>query len=181
MRSFVLAAIAAFALFHAPIAQAEVAAASPSQFLLQAEAETSASPEETWRALSRLNRWWNSSHTYSGDARNLRLDLRAGGCWCERWGDGQTVEHGRVILVMEQEGVRTARFDAELGPLQELGVSGVLTFTVAPHASGAKVTMTYRVAGDAGLGLDQMAPLVDMVLMEQFGRLIRLSTSGSAD
>jgi hypothetical protein len=91
------------------------------------------------------------------------------------------VEHGRVLLVMEHEGVRTLRLSGGLGPLQELGAVGILTFTVAPVASGAKVTMTYRVTGDDGLGLDQMAPLVDMVLMEQFGRLNRYSASGSPD
>lgn len=180
MRLFAFATALACALFASPLAHAEVAASSPGGFLIQAEAETTASPEQAWRALGRLNRWWNSSHTYSGDSARLSVDLRAGGCWCERW-DGQSVEHGRVILIMEHEGVRTLRFNTALGPLQELGVSGVLTFTIAPHASGAKITMTYRVAGDAGLGLDQMAPLVDTVLMEQFGRLTRFSTSGSAN
>jgi hypothetical protein len=58
-----------------------------------------------------------------------------------------------------------------LGPLQEMGPTGVLTFTVAPHASGAKLTMAYRVSGDPGLGLDALAPLVDGVLNEQFSRL----------
>jgi len=180
MRLATFATALACALFASPLAHAEVAASGPGAFLIQAEAETTASPEQAWRALGRLNRWWNSSHTYSGDAARMSVDLRAGGCWCERW-DGQSVEHGRVVLVMERQGVRTLRFNTALGPLQELGVSGVLTFTIAPHASGAKITMTYRVAGDAGLGLDQIAPLVDTVLMEQFGRLTRFSSSGSAN
>jgi hypothetical protein len=111
----------------------------------------------------------------------MRLDARAGGCWCERWGDGQSVEHARVVLVMEHEGVRTLRVVGGLGPLQEMGVSGVLTFTVAPDASGAKITMTYRVSGDPDLGLDQVAPLVDMVLLEQFQRLERYTASGTPD
>lgn len=179
MRLFACAALLVGAL-TAPLAQAEVATSSPSAFLIQAEAETSATPDQAWRALGRVNRWWSSAHTYSGDSARMSVDLRAGGCWCERW-DGQSVEHGRVLLVMEHEGVRTLRFAAPLGPLQELGVSGVLTFTIEPHASGAKIKMTYRVAGDAGLGLDRIAPLVDTVLMEQFGRLVRFSTSGSAN
>jgi hypothetical protein len=62
-----------------------------------------------------------------------------------------------------------------------MGVSGVLTFTVAALAGGAKLTMTYRVAGEAGLRLDQIAAPVDGVLMEQFGRLTRYSASGSPD
>jgi hypothetical protein len=80
---------------------------------------------------------------------------------------------------MEHEGVRTLRVLGALGPLQELGATGVLTFTVAPAASGAKITMIYRVAGDSGLDLAPLAPLVDGVMMEQFGRLSRYSASGS--
>ena len=82
---------------------------------------------------------------------------------------------------MEHEGVRTLRIRADLGPLQERAVNAVLTFTVAPHASGAKITMSYRASGDPSLNLAELAPLVDMVLMEQFGRLSRYSASGSPD
>lgn len=173
---------AALAIVFAPFsARADVVGASPGAFTLQAEAIVATSPENAWRALGRLPRWWNSSHTYSGDASRLSFDMRAGGCWCERWAGGQSVEHGRVVLVMEHDGVRTLRMFAALGPLQGMGVNGVLTYTVEPHADGAKITMTYRVSGEAGLGLDQVAPLVDQVMMEQFGRLGRFSASGSPD
>lgn len=162
-------------------AQAEVTSASPSAFLIEVEAEVPASPEQAWRALGRIERWWSSAHTFSGDARRLSLDLRAGGCWCERWSGGQSVEHGRVVLVMEHEGVRTLRVLGAFGPLQEMGAHGVMTFTVEPHPNGAKIAMSYRVSGDAGLGLDQIAPVVDMVIMEQFGRLNRFIATGTPD
>lgn len=176
-------ALAAFLLtiVFAPLsARAEVASAGSGAFVIEAEAEVAASPEQTWRALGRLPRWWSDAHSYSGDASNLSLDVRAGGCWCERW-DRQSVEHGRVVLVMEHEGVRTLRMFATLGPLQSMSVNGVLTYTVEPHPNGAKITMTYRVSGDATLNLDQVAPIVDQVMMEQFGRLARFSASGSPD
>lgn len=175
-----IAALIALMCIVAP-ARADVTTASPSAFVIQAEAEVGASPAETWRRLLRVERWWNSDHTYSGDARRLSLDPRAGGCWCERWGDGQSVEHMRVVLVMEHEGVRTLRVVGGLGPLQEMAVNGVLTFTVAPHASGAKITMVYRVLGDAASGLDQLAPVVDGVLSEQFARLSRYTATGSPE
>lgn len=178
----VVFAAAVFAAFVAAgPARAEVASATPNGFVIQAETEAPATPERAWRALGQLGRWWNNEHTYSGNGRRMQVDLRAGGCWCERWGDGQSVEHGRVVLLMEHGGVRTLRFNAPLGPLQDMAVNGVLTFTVAPHANGAKITMTYRVSGDPALRLDQMAPLVDGVLMEQFGRLSRYSASGSPE
>ncbi len=178
-----LLAIAAFAasIVISPAAGAEVAAASPSSFTIEAEAEIAAAPGKVWRDLTRIDRWWNAAHTYSGDASNLRLDARAGGCWCERWAGGQSAEHMRVVLVMESEGVRTLRVAGGLGPLQQMGVSGVLTFTVAPLPNGAKISMTYRVSGDPSLNLEAIAAPVDNVLMEQFGRLSRYTASGSPD
>jgi uncharacterized protein YndB with AHSA1/START domain len=175
---FALAAAALAALVVSTPAAAEVASSSPSGFVIQAEAVVAATPDEAWRALGQVGRWWNGQHTYSGDARRMQVELRAGGCWCERWGD-QSVEHGRVLLVLEHEGVRTLRFDAPLGPLQEMAVNAVLTFTVAPDPAGAKIHMTYRVSGDPSLTLDQLAPVVDNVLLEQFGRLSRYSSTGS--
>lgn len=172
---------AALALSWAPAARAEVASSSPNGFVLQAETEVAASPERAWRALTRVSQWWSGAHTYSGEARRLSLDPRAGGCFCERWGEGQSVEHMRVVMVMEHEGVRTLRLSGGLGPLQDMGVSGVLTFTLAPHASGTKITMRYRVAGEPGLGLQQLAAPVDTVLMEQFGRLSRYIVAGAPD
>jgi uncharacterized protein YndB with AHSA1/START domain len=177
---FLLAALVATLFFAAP-AKAEVGSVSPTGFVIQSETEIAAEPAQVWRDLTRIGRWWGSEHTYSGEGSRMQLDLRAGGCWCERWDNGQSVEHMRVVLVMERDGVRTLRTVGGLGPLQEMGVNGVLTFTVSPQASGTKLAMTYRVAGDAGLNLDRLAPLVDSVLMEQFGRLTRYSASGSPD
>lgn len=174
-------ALAAAVLFIAPSARADITSATPSSFVIEAETEIAAPPERVWRALTRIDRWWSSAHTHSGDASNLRLDARAGGCWCERWGNGQSVEHARVVMVMEREGVRTLRVIGGLGPLQAMGVTGVLTFTVAPLPNGAKVTMTYRVTGDPSLNLNAVAEPVNNVLMEQIGRLTRYSASGTPD
>jgi hypothetical protein len=163
----------------APPASAEVAAASPGGFLLQAESELRASPDQAWRRLVQIQSWWSPAHTYSGDSNNLRLTARAGGCWCERWGDAQSVEHARVVLAMQNEGVRTLRAVGGLGPLQAMGASGVITFTVSPSGQGAKLTMSYRVAGDPSLNFGELAPAVDSVLMEQFARLIRYADTGA--
>ena len=57
-------------------------------------------------------------------------------------GDGQSVQHGHVVLL--QPG-RTLRLYANLGPLQELPVQGVLTFTMAMQEKKTILRMTYRV------------------------------------
>lgn len=178
MRALALSVALFLALAAAP-ARADVASASAGSFVIQAQADVTASPERAWQALTELGAWWNGAHSYSGDAGRLSLEPRAGGCWCETWGDGQSVEHGRVLMVMEHEGVRTLRVQGALGPLQEMGVSGILTFTIGPNPNGARISMTYRVSGDPGLALDQISAPVDGVLMEQFGRLTRYADTGA--
>ncbi|RAV24700.1 hypothetical protein DQE84_14245 [Staphylococcus warneri] len=33
--------------------------------------------------LVELGCWWNSVHIYSGDVRNMGLEVKVGGCFCE--------------------------------------------------------------------------------------------------
>lgn len=175
------AALAALALMLAPAtALAEVTTTSANGFHIEAETLLAAPAPEAWRALGQIERWWSPAHTYSGDARNLRLDPNAGGCWCEQW-ENNSVEHGRTLLAMERDGAYTLRLSAALGPLQAIGAQGVLTFTITPEASGARLRMSYRVSGEPGPSFDAMAAPVNAVMMEQFGRLSRLVTAGSPD
>ena len=167
------AAIALAALLGS--ASANTGNITPHGFISIFRDEVAVQPTELWRAVTQLPRWWSSSHTYSGQASNLSLDVQAGGCWCERWGEGQSVEHGRVVLVQPE---RTLRIFANLGPLQELPVHGVLTFTIAMQESKTILRMTYRVSGPPDAGLDKLAPLVDHVIGEQFKRLKSLAETG---
>jgi hypothetical protein len=175
---FVLAALC-FLLIANPV-RAEVTTAAPGGFLLRSEAVVAVDPDEAWRILTRPQLWWSSAHTYSGDARRLRVDPRAGGCWCERWGR-QSVEHARVVMVTQGERVRTLRLDGAFGPLQAMAATGIMTFTIAPDDQGTKITIEYRVSGDPNLNFDQLAPAVDNVLMEQFGRFGRRLATGRPD
>ena len=152
----------------AAAAQAEVTTASPTHFLLNYRQEVKATPAQAIEAVGQLPQWWNPSHTYSGQAASLRMGLRAGDCFCEQWGDGASVEHARVIQV--QPG-RQVRLEGALGPLQELAVHGVLTFSArTAEGGGTQLVMTYRVVGDAAAGLERLAPIVDRVMGEQFQR-----------
>jgi len=63
------------------------------------------------------------------------------------------------------------RLDAALGPLQEMGVTGVITFALEEKDGATTLVATHRVSGDAAHKLDQLAPVVDQVNALQFGGL----------
>lgn len=159
-------------------ARAEVVSASEGAFVVRSEAVSPVETKRAWRALGEIGKWWNPEHTYSGDAGRMSLDRRAGGCFCESW-SGQSVEHGRVVLNMEHEGVRTIRIAGALGPLQELGANGVLTFRISGDGAGSRIAADYRVSGDPSLALNALAPVVDAVLEEQVSRLARYAATGN--
>jgi len=137
-------------------------------FAIESTAVIKAPPAVVFRELGAVSRWWDPAHTWSGSARNLSLQLQAGGCFCEKLANGGSVQHGRVINV--QPGV-LLRLDAPLGPLQEMPVTAVLTFKLAPSGAGTLVTMTYRVSGALTMESAKLAPIVESVLNTQLERL----------
>ncbi|HNR84145.1 SRPBCC domain-containing protein [Ottowia sp.] len=156
-------------------AQAELSQVSAQGFVASFRDEVKASPDAVWQAIVQLPRWWNGSHTYSGKADNLSLDLRAGGCWCERW-DGGAVQHAQVVLVMPG---RLLRLHGGLGPLQDLPVQGVLNLGIGQQDGKTVLRLHYRVGGPADAALDKLAGPVNGVLAEQFQRLKSLVETGS--
>lgn len=160
------------ALWLAPLAlvtaRAEVRDSRENAFTIESTAITHATPAEIYRALGTVSEWWDPEHTWSGSSSNLSLQLQAGGCFCEQLADGGSIQHGRVIYA--QPGV-ILRLDTPLGPLQEMPVTGVLTFSLAPEGTGTRITMTYRVAGALTMESAKLAPVVDHVMSVQLGRL----------
>jgi len=163
------ALVAAIAISGA--AHSEVKASAPDGMVIQIKGEVALGREAAWARLIKIGSWWSDAHTYSGKASSMTVDAVAGGCWCEIW-EGGEVEHGRVIYIQPNQAVR---FATALGPLQGLGVSGVLTLTLADGSAPGKtaVTLDMNVAGSSLSGLDKMAAPVNGVLQEQFDRLIK--------
>lgn len=149
-------------------ARAEVIDRGPQGFTLRTVVEIAAPPERVYRTLVDVGSWWDKEHTYSGEAKNLSIDARPGGCFCERLTNGGGVEHGRVVNVMPGT---LLRMSAALGPLQELGAAGSLSFQFAASARGTTLTMTYSVGGYVPGGFEKLAPLVDAVMSGQVERL----------
>jgi uncharacterized protein YndB with AHSA1/START domain len=162
------AAALAAALLAGAAAHAELSGVSPTGFVVTHRQDVQAAPERVFEAIGEIGRWWSGEHTYSGNAAHLRLDMQAGGCFCERW-DGGSIVHAQVIYVARN---KTVRLQGGLGPLQPLPVNGVLTMDVAMVEGRTVLTLAYRVAGPPDAGLQEWAGPVDRVLAEQVGRLV---------
>ena len=159
--------------------QAEIVSAGPSGFSVRHVSEMpNVGAPVIWAALSDVGKWWDPDHTYSGDARNLTLEPVVRGCFCERLSLYAGIEHMSVVYAQP---AKTLRLSGALGPLQEFGVAGSLTFQIEAAGGGSKLTVTYNVGGFADRPLADWAPIVDEVIGGQVKRLTRFVTAGSAE
>jgi uncharacterized protein YndB with AHSA1/START domain len=163
MRLFALA----FALL--PLAGWAEVKATPTGFVVRHDLTIAAPPPRVYDALVReVGSWWNPSHSFTGDARNLSIDARPGGCFCEKYPNGGGVEHMRIVHAAPD---RLLRMAGALGPLQAYGLAGSLAWRLSGEGSGTKLELSYTVGGFMPDGFDKIAPAVDRVLGEQAGRL----------
>ena len=155
-------------------AAAEVADSSPNGFTLKRTITVSVEPAKAYGSLVDVASWWDPAHTYSGDAKNLSIDARPGGCFCERL-PGGGVQHMTVVFASPG---KTLRLRGGLGPLQSLGVSGSMTFELHAAEKGTKVDFTYAVGGHKPDGFADLAPIVDSVLGGQLDRFKKVADGG---
>lgn len=169
--------VAALLLWCGAAAKAEVVRSSESGFTVSHSVNVPMPPPAAWSALSDMGRWWDSEHTYSGDApRNMSLEPFVGGCMCEKLGMYAGIEHMRVIYAQPP---KTLRLSGALGPLQEFAVTGALTWTIEAAGGGSKITMTYTAGGYTDRPMADWAPVVDSVLVTQVNRLGRFISTGN--
>lgn len=158
-------------------AAAEIVSAAPAGFSIRHVVEATGVPPPTvWAALSDIGKWWDPEHTYSGDARNLTLDPVPRGCFCEKLSLYSGIEHAHVVYAQP---AKILRLVGSLGPLQEFGVSGAMTWQIEAAGGGSRITVTYSVGGFADRPLSDWAPIVDEVLGVQAKRLGRFVMSGN--
>jgi len=167
-------ALAAVALFLATAgaASAEIKDASPSGFTLENAIRVPVEPTRAWKTLAEdVDRWWPKDHSWWGAESVLSIEPRAGGCFCERKGE-QQAQHMLVVVV---DPGKLLRLTGGLGPLQGMGLNGVLEFRLAPaDGGGTTITMYYRAGGYAPDDLSKLAPVVDGVQALQIGGLATL-------
>ena len=168
-------ALIALSFVAASPAAAEVVSASPNGFEIRHTVNLVAKPEVAFSSFANVGAWWDSGHTYSGDAKNMSLELKPGGCFCEKIPKGGGgVEHMRVSYI--EPGKRVVLTGA-LGPLLFEATAGVMDVQIKSSAAGSQLTLNYRAAGFANGGADKLAPVVDQVLAEQVKRLRAFATS----
>ena len=160
----------------ASAASAEVADRSATGFTVHQAAVVAAPPARAYAAFTDIGKWWDGEHTYSGDARNLSLDPVPRGCFCEKLSLYAGIEHAHVVYAQP---AKTLRLVGALGPLQEFGVSGALTWQIEAAGGGSKITVTYNVGGFADRPLADWAPIVDEVVGGQVKRLARFVVTGN--
>jgi uncharacterized protein YndB with AHSA1/START domain len=149
---------------------------TPNGFLVQQTLTVQAAPDKVYQALvNQVASWWSPRHTYSGDAGNLSIDARPGGCFCERLPGGGGVEHLRVVYLAPAQVVRMA---GALGPLQASGLNSSLTWKLSPSDGQTRLELSYSVGGFMDGGFEKIAPAVDGVLGEQARRLKHFVETG---
>ncbi|WP_162853547.1 SRPBCC family protein [Novosphingobium sp. BW1] len=161
------------------LAEAKVAEVNERGFVVRHMVEIPSSVDKSWDAVVHPAGWWDSAHTWSGDAANLSIDPKAGGCFCEllphdtspRGAPKGSVEHMRVVYI---ERPRVLRMTGALGPLQSEAVNGTLTIQLKPRDGEGDATvllLEYVVGGYMRQPVERMAGSVDTMLGAQLERL----------
>jgi len=173
--AFLAPTVLTAALIFAP-ARAEIVANTPTSFTVSDSIPVAASPARVYDALVDVAAWWDPEHSWSGDSHNLTLDARPGGCFCEALQGGGGVEHGFVIDAAPGS---ILRLNAALGPLHDMPVIGILTWSFQPAGTGTLARVTYEVGGATEGGLASLAAPVDRVIGSQLHRLATYVETGA--
>lgn len=166
MRLAPLLALSILATAPAPAAVADSAA---NGFTIKISVTIQAPPEEVYTKLvHNIGQWWSSDHSFSGDAKNMTIDDKPMGCWCEKLASGGA-KHMEVVLAARGKALVMT---GGMGPLQSMAVAGAMSFDFAPSdKGGTKLDLTYTVGGYLPAGLNTLAAPVDAVLGQQMARL----------
>jgi hypothetical protein len=163
------------ALFLIPSTHAKVVSQSAAGFVVTHEADVAVDPKAAYDAFVKVGRWWNDSHSFSGAAKNISIEPRADGCWCEALPNGGSVRH--MTVVHANPGALLV-FNGGLGPLQFMGVAGSMKVSFKARDKGTHVSVVYAVGGyDAG-DFKDISQGVDAVLGEQIKRYGDFASTG---
>ena len=178
MRSNFVTLAVLVAILAVPL-RGEVIESTATGFLVRNTAVINALPAKVYTALTDgVGRWWDPVHTFSHDARNLSVDAKPGGCFCERLPDGGGVQHMSVVYASPG---KLLRLTGAIGPLQEAALAGTMTWNLSPAGAGTTVELLYAVGGFRAGGFRDIPTVVDGVLRGQLARLKAVVETGRPD
>ncbi|UTW44343.1 SRPBCC domain-containing protein [bacterium SCSIO 12696] len=156
------------ALVFAPTSLAEVTAKSANGFAIEISTQVNGPRQAVYQQFLQIGQWWDSSHTYSGDAANMYLEPKAGGRFYEKTADMEVL-HMTVTYVKPGHAVHMT---GGLGPLQMMGIHGGMSWEFKKlDDQKTQVVHRYQVTGFMEGGLEQLAAVVDRVQAGQVERL----------
>jgi hypothetical protein len=159
-------------------AAAEIADSAANGFTYKATLNFQAAPDTVYQRLISIGNWWGSDHTFSGDARNLSLDPKPMGCWCEKLPNGGGVRHMQVVMAMPG---KMLVMTGGVGPLQSIAATGSMSFKLSPYQGGTRLEVTYAVVGYLPTGINAWAAPVNDVLTAQFARFKNYVETGDPE
>lgn len=156
---------------------AEVADSGDNGFTIKIVTSIHAAPADVYKKLvHNIGDWWNSQHTFSGDAHNLSIEEKPMGCFCEKLPNGGGVRHMEVLYFQPGQ---VLRMSGAIGPFQGMGAAGALTFTLTAEAGGTKLEVIYALVGYGPHGMSSWAAPADAMLTEQIKRLKNYVETGN--
>ncbi|MFZ6708077.1 hypothetical protein [Undibacterium sp. TC9W] len=165
-------------------ALAEVINISSNGFQIRHEVLLNIPSEEAYELLVNVSGWWNPSHTYTLNPKNLNIDARPGGCFCEKYPHGGGVQHMSVVHAAPGKALRMT---GALGPMQAHGLAGSMSWDFIPQKPAeagqplSKLVLSYSVGGYMAGGFEKMAPMVNAMLGEQIARYKNFANTGKVD
>lgn len=161
--------LAFFLLFSLNL-HAEVLNQSATGFNLRIIQSLKTDPQTAYQLAIHPEKWWLSDHSWFGDAQNLSIDPRAGGCFCEKQGNREAM-HMTVTYV---DPGKALHMIGGLGPLQMIGIHGGMSWKFSDKTDiGSEITLSYAVTGYYPDGMETLAPIVDQVLSAQMRSLAK--------
>ncbi len=165
MRYFICIALILLISFES---NAKVIKSSEHGFIIEHQFKADADIAEVFKTMTKdVGQWWNSEHTYSGNAENMLINKD---CFCEQW-DGNKVSHLDTTTWIENSQIV---FEGAQGPLRELGLHGSMIWSLSKNNPGTTVTWRYYVHGFSDVDIAGFANVVDGVLNAQIENMAKL-------
>ncbi|WP_251359644.1 SRPBCC domain-containing protein [Kangiella sp. TOML190] len=160
MKTLLLASALSLIAMINSTAEAKVLDAAAHGFTIEISIETQADIKTAYNQFLNVGDWWNSDHTWFGDANRMYIEPSVNGCFCEIDGERQAI-HMTVSYV---DPYKEVRMIGGLGPLQMMGIHGGMSWKFDTLENGnTRVTHRYQVTGYSKDGLDKLAAIVDSV------------------